>query len=109
VSGSGSTSAGRRDERVGAVRDGRRDEELEVPELVPAEGERQQVLALDPDVDAAAERAENRSSRWSGDGPSSSGKRGSAAIAAAHRAGASPHRSPVLRCRDRHPPTRHAR
>ena len=46
----------RRDERVGALGERRPDEELQVPQLVPAERERQEVLALDPDLDAAAER-----------------------------------------------------
>ena len=38
-----------RDERVGAIGQRRADQELEVPQLVAAERERQQVLALDPD------------------------------------------------------------
>ena len=46
----------RRDQRVGALGQRRTDKELQVPQLVPAERERQQVLALDPDLDAAAER-----------------------------------------------------
>ena len=45
-----------RDEGVGAIGERRADEELEVAQLVAAERERQQVLALDPDVGAAAER-----------------------------------------------------
>ena len=36
--------------RVGALREGRPDQELEVAQLVAAEGEREQVLALDPDA-----------------------------------------------------------
>ena len=47
----------RGDQRVGAVGERRPDEELQVPELVAAERERQQVLALDPDVGAATERS----------------------------------------------------
>jgi len=46
-----------RDQRVGAVRQRRPDEELEVPQLVATERERQEVLALDPDVGPVAERA----------------------------------------------------
>ena len=49
-------AAARRDERVGAVGQRRADEELEVPQLVPAERQRQQVLALDPDLDASTKR-----------------------------------------------------
>ena len=41
--------------RVGALGQGRADEELEVAQLVAAERERQQVLALDPDARPAAE------------------------------------------------------
>ena len=44
------------DERVRTLRERRPDEELQVAQLVPAERDRQQVLALDPDVHAAAER-----------------------------------------------------
>jgi hypothetical protein len=43
----GPTTAGRH-ERIGARREGRPDEELEIAELVPAEGQWQQILALDP-------------------------------------------------------------
>ena len=43
------------DEGVGTLGEGGADEELEVPQLVPAERERQQVLALDPDLRAGAE------------------------------------------------------
>ena len=45
-----------RDQRVGALRQRLTDEELQVPQLVAAEREGQEVLALDPDVRAAAER-----------------------------------------------------
>ena len=45
-----------RDEAVGALRQRGADQELEVAQLVAAEGEREQVLALDPDLGAAAER-----------------------------------------------------
>ena len=45
-----------RDEGVGALGQRRADEELEVAQLVAAERERQQVLALDPDLGPAAER-----------------------------------------------------
>ena len=73
----------RRDERVGALGQRRADEELQVPQLVPAERQRQQVLALDPDLDAAAERrGEPRRADGAATGPSSSRNRGSAAIAA---------------------------
>ena len=50
----GPAAAGR-DQRVGAVGERRADEELEVPQLVAAEREREQVLALDPDVGVAAD------------------------------------------------------
>ena len=75
--------------RVRAVGQRRTDEELEIPQLVAAERERQQVLALDPDLGPAAERGrqarqrrERRRSveqtRSAGSGPrsASSGARG---------------------------------
>ena len=43
------------DEGVGTLGEGGADEELEVPQLVPTERERQQVLALDPDLRAGAQ------------------------------------------------------
>ena len=46
----------RRDEAVGAVGQRRPDEELEAAQLVAAERQRQQVLALDPDLGPTAER-----------------------------------------------------
>ena len=71
----------RRHQRVGALGERRPDEELEVAQLVPAERQRQEVLALDPDLDPAAERRrEPRQRAGAATGPSSSGKRGSAAI-----------------------------
>ena len=45
-----------RDERVGALCQRRADEEFEVAQLVATERQREQVLALDPDVDLAAQR-----------------------------------------------------
>ncbi len=45
-----------RDERVGAGGKGSSDEELEIPKLVATERERQEVLALDPDVGPATQR-----------------------------------------------------
>ena len=45
-----------RDQRVGALGERLADEEFEVAQLVAAERERQQVFALDPDIDGPAER-----------------------------------------------------
>ena len=45
-----------RDERVGALGQRGADQELQVAQLVATERERQEVLALDPDLDAATER-----------------------------------------------------
>jgi hypothetical protein len=46
----------RRDQRVRALRQRGTDEELQVPELVPAECERQEILALEPDLGPGAGR-----------------------------------------------------
>jgi hypothetical protein len=46
----------RRHERVGILREGRTDEELEIAQLVSPERQRQQVLALGPDRRAASQR-----------------------------------------------------
>ena len=65
------------DQAVGALGQRRADQELQVSQLVAAERERQQVLALDPDLDAAAERGrEARQRLAAATGPSSSGTRG---------------------------------
>jgi hypothetical protein len=44
-----------RDERVGSLGKGSANEEFEVPELVTAERQGQQILALDPDFDITTE------------------------------------------------------
>ncbi len=49
-------SAAGRDEGVGAICDGGADEELEVAELVATERQREEVLTLDPDLGATADR-----------------------------------------------------
>ena len=64
-----------RHERVGTVGERGADEELEVAQLVAAERDRQQVLALDPDVGAIAEAPPTAAAR--------------AAAARAHRTGGS--------------------
>jgi hypothetical protein len=45
----------RRDQAVGALSQCRADQELEIAELVPAEGKGQEIFSLDPDLHAAAE------------------------------------------------------
>jgi hypothetical protein len=44
-----------RDERVGSLGKGGANEEFEVPELVTAERQGQEILALDPDFDITTE------------------------------------------------------
>ena len=57
-----------RDEGVRTLRQRGADEVLQVPQLVPAEGQRQQVLALDPQLGAAAQDGrqarQRRQRRW---------------------------------------------
>ena len=53
----------RGDQCVGALGQGGTDEELEVPQLVSAECQREQVLALDPDIRSAAESGRESSER----------------------------------------------
>ena len=73
-----------RDERVGALGERRADQELEVAQLVAAERERQQVLALDPELGAAAERGRQPRQRAA----AATGRRtGGAAAARRSRAG----------------------
>ena len=67
-------AAAGRDERVGAVGKRRPDEELQVPQLVAAERERQEVLALDPDVGPAAQRGREPRQRLERRGPVEEGE-----------------------------------